>query len=525
MELYRTPPVSTKEVESMSTQVVRVQGFSKGSLKNIGGEVDRAEDVEHRNADIDTSLSSMNRSYKDASNGFYNEWNDIMTALNADGKVTKDSVAFEGMVITADKEFFERLGWVKGEPAPKAVTEFFDRAYDFAKHQIGYQGTDKNILSAKVHYDETTPHLQLYYLPITDKWQEKVYQRDADGHVVRNEKGVPQQARGEDGKCLFKPVERPEQPRLARSEFWRVRGGQSSYRQMQDRFHKEVGKLYGLERGEIGSDREHRTKNQFEAEQLKAEKERLTAEVKPYREMKADVKEVEVQGKTVLPGVVAVKKKDLDALKEQAKSYAANRGDIEHLRQRESAVGLRELEADRREQEIRKKERELTTKERRLDREIAKQPELNAVNKQLEGQNAALQLELGNVKNRAAANQRELEGRIAALTRENGSVRAEMEKAVQNLSQRLRGSYESMGNVVKAVGMLKWDKGKYKANLTPEQDRLVEGIANYGEKWAKNEGMNDIAKDIHEHIGISKGIDHEIDALTPQRSRGFEMEH
>ena len=335
----------------MSTQVVRVQGFSKGSLKNIGNEVDRGN-VQHRNPDIDGSLSYLNYSYKTAPGGLYAEWNDILTALNAEVRIKKDTIAFEGMVITADKEFFEKLGWTKGKPAPKDVTEFFDQAYEFAKRQVGYQETDRNFLSAKVHYDETTPHLQLYYVPVTDKWREKVYQRDAAGHIVKNERGVPQQAKDEGGKSLFRQAGDAQHPRLSRSEFWRVRGGQSSYRQMQDRFYNEVSKKYGLERGELGSDRQHLTKAQWEQQQLINEKEKLTAEVTPYRELKVGIDRVESQGKNMPLGMVLVKKTEFEALKEQAKAYTANRDDIENLRKRENALTQRELAADHRKAEV-----------------------------------------------------------------------------------------------------------------------------------------------------------------------------
>lgn len=97
----------------MSIQVVRVQGYNKGSLGTLGRECDRA-DVNHRNGDIDKTLSHMNLSYKDAPSGFVAEYADIVSALNAQGKETKNSIAFEGLVITADLPFFEALGYERG---------------------------------------------------------------------------------------------------------------------------------------------------------------------------------------------------------------------------------------------------------------------------------------------------------------------------------------------------------------------------------------------------------------------------
>ena len=88
------------------------------------------------------------------------------------------------MIITSDTAFFEQLGWKKGEETPYAVMEFFNRCYEFALQEIGYKGTDKNILSAVIHLDETTPHLQLYYIPIVDTAKKKVYEKVFAGSAL-----------------------------------------------------------------------------------------------------------------------------------------------------------------------------------------------------------------------------------------------------------------------------------------------------------------------------------------------------
>ena len=92
------------------------------------------------------------------------------------------------MIITSDTAFFERLGWKKGEETPYAVMEFFNRCYEFALQEFGYHGTDKNILSAVIHVDEKTPHLQLYYIPVVDTAKKKVYEKGADGKYCGTKK-------------------------------------------------------------------------------------------------------------------------------------------------------------------------------------------------------------------------------------------------------------------------------------------------------------------------------------------------
>ena len=156
------------------------------------------------------------------------QWKKVLKDLNATFKRTKKSTAFEGMIITSDTEFFEKLGWRKGEEMPSSVIRFFSQAYRFAVAEIGYHGTDVNIFCAVVHVDEKTPHLQLYYVPVVDTWREKVYELDKDGKVLRNAKGSPIQAKDENGKSKTKLVHSPQQPKVCRSDFWAERGGQLS---------------------------------------------------------------------------------------------------------------------------------------------------------------------------------------------------------------------------------------------------------------------------------------------------------
>ena len=183
----------------ISYQVIRVEQFTKGSLGKIGAEAERTS-VHNRNEDIDSERTPLNLYFKKSEGGLTAQWKKTMQELNATFREKKKSVAFEGMIITSDTAFFERLGWEKGKDTPNAVMEFFNSCYEFALWGIGYKVTDKIILSAVIHLDETTPHLQLYYIPIVDTAKKKVYEKGADGKVKRNEKGSPIQKKDERGK-------------------------------------------------------------------------------------------------------------------------------------------------------------------------------------------------------------------------------------------------------------------------------------------------------------------------------------
>ena len=193
-----------------------------------------------------------------------------MQDLNATFKETKKAVAFEGVIITSDKAFFEEHGYVPGEPLPLELQKFFADSYAFLKRQIGYHGGDQNILSAAVHLDETTPHLQIYYIPVVDEGRKKVYAKGADGKVLRNEKGSPVQEKDKNGRSLYERTQL-EQPKVCSSEFWEQRGAQASFGNLQDEFHEQVARYYGLERGEVGSSKKHTTKYQWEKQQQEQE--------------------------------------------------------------------------------------------------------------------------------------------------------------------------------------------------------------------------------------------------------------
>ena len=238
-------------------------------MGKIGGETERTS-KHHRNEDIDSERTPLNLYFKKSEGGLTAQWKKTMQELNATFREKKKSVAFEGMIITSDTAFFERLGWEKGKDTPYAVMEFFNRCYEFALQEIGYKGTDKNILSAVIHVDEKTPHLQLYYVPVVDTAKKKVYEKGADVKVLRNEKGSPIQKKDEHGKSVYEYVPL-EQPKLRSSDFWSERGGQLSYGNLQDSFYERISVHYGLDRGEVGSNKKHTTKYQWQKAQQEAE--------------------------------------------------------------------------------------------------------------------------------------------------------------------------------------------------------------------------------------------------------------
>ena len=101
--------------------------------------------------------------------------------------------------------------------------------------------------------------------------EREIYELDAEGKVLRNSKGSPVQAKDENGKSKTKLVHSPQQPKVCRSDFWAERDGQLSLGNLQDSFHEQVGTYYGLGRGDVGSNKKHTTKYQWQTEQREKE--------------------------------------------------------------------------------------------------------------------------------------------------------------------------------------------------------------------------------------------------------------
>ena len=151
---------------------------------------------------------------------------------------------------------------------------------EFLKDYVG----EENILLAQIHYDEDTPHLQAYFIPVVNKVKRKCFVKDKNGNIVKeerkNKKGMntitPKLLRDDKGKIVYEEVEGNF---LNCDQFWKDRGGKISFHQMQNDFNKFITeKGFNLYRGDIGSNKENQTKLDYDIAEKKAELEELNKE-------------------------------------------------------------------------------------------------------------------------------------------------------------------------------------------------------------------------------------------------------
>ena len=383
------------------------------------------------------------------------------------------------------------------------------------KYVEGFEERNPNLklIGAYIHMDEVSPHLHLDYVPVANGYSRGLETRNSLDKAMKQMGFQPEnESRKNNATKLWK-----ESERAVFGEICRGLGLEVEPERKSDRKSLTVEE-YKDARDEMLGD-------------IEQEKKAIVAEVEPLRELKTGIDEIAGTGKTILPGVVAVKKKDLEAVKEQAKAYTANRDEIGELRQRSAAVSQREQRADQREQQLDNKANELAMQQQQLQQMYQRQLNLNQLLEKSEQNGRAKDKQIADLQRENGS----LRGQIRSLTAQLDEVKAELWNKINNLTDKLKGAYESLTNVVKAVGMLKYDRekdqngnytyGKYGiSNLSKAQGKLIDGLAEYGAEWAKADGFPEMAEEMEKRVGISKGIEKIVEPPAPKRSKGWEME-
>jgi hypothetical protein len=143
----------------MSYLACHVQKFGMSAIKGIQRHNQREVEPENSsNKEINWDKTHENYDLKNDENiNFYTSVKDrIAEGRSSDKALRKDAVVAVGVLVTSDKEFFERLG-EEGEK------RFFKASYDFVKERYG----EENVISARIHKDESTPHMHVTVVPLT----------------------------------------------------------------------------------------------------------------------------------------------------------------------------------------------------------------------------------------------------------------------------------------------------------------------------------------------------------------------
>ncbi len=139
----------------MSYGIIHMQKFQSHAVRGIQIHAEREKDS-RSNPDIDTDRTEKNYALVDCDN-YHKKIAENIAQLNLKKAVRKDAVVMCGFVITSDYDFFQKI-------SPEKEKEFFQKSLFFIEERYG----KNNIVSAKIHKDEKTPHLHIYITPIKD---------------------------------------------------------------------------------------------------------------------------------------------------------------------------------------------------------------------------------------------------------------------------------------------------------------------------------------------------------------------
>lgn len=163
-----------------------------------------------------------------------NNWTqDIKAEIDRAGAHTRsNSVVALDTLYTASPQFFD-------DKTQEQTKLFFKECLQFHQERFGH------IISAVIHYDETTPHLHVVSVPLTQ-----------DGRLSARD----------------------------------VIGNRAKMSRTQDMFYEQVGKVYGLDRGERGDGqekKEHTSAQEHKLREVKANKERELEELDAIKSSKS----------------------------------------------------------------------------------------------------------------------------------------------------------------------------------------------------------------------------------------------
>ena len=187
----------------MSYAIIRNTNYKKSNLAGIYRHNER-KNTNYSNKEINKQISKLNYSIKTPYSTYEKMFKDIRKKYDLKGMIKKVSNVMCEFIITSDKEFFNSIG-------EEETKRYFQTAYKFVAN---YNNLGEDfIVSAKVHMDESTPHMHIVFIPV-------VHKKDKNGNEIS---------------------------KIACSEFWR---GKDSYKKLQDNFYSYITKSgFNLERG------------------------------------------------------------------------------------------------------------------------------------------------------------------------------------------------------------------------------------------------------------------------------------
>ena len=168
-------------------------------------------------------------------------WENTMKSLNAQLFPRGKNTVLECLQFGGNREFWD------GFEDEQSIKCYFAECYAYAENKIGFLKTDENIICAAIITEKVRRNLFVWYLPVTETWHTKIMSNE------RNGSGNLLQLQDEFDEPLYRYHCEIDEPRLSSTEFWKKRGGLTSFSDLQEDFYNRISSRYGSERGESKS--------------------------------------------------------------------------------------------------------------------------------------------------------------------------------------------------------------------------------------------------------------------------------
>ncbi len=270
----------------MSYLVCHMEKYKRNEVSPVEKENERDETFEAKNPQIDRLKTYLNYHLLYPQGKYLDFISGRIATLQLTKKLRSDAVFMNSFVIGSDREFFGNLYESKQR-------QFFNDCVNFLASKYG----EKNIISAVVHKDETTPHLHLNIVPITN------------------------------GKLCSKDLFDKTKLSVLQTELW-----------------EKVGKKYGLKRGKEGSPEKHLSTAEYKAKQILTEAEEIKKQNLHYADALKEAENGEIphnRGKLREQVIAAVAKNNdlarrLDTSMKENLELAKENRDLERKNERSS---------------------------------------------------------------------------------------------------------------------------------------------------------------------------------------------
>lgn len=131
----------------------------KNKMNDVKGkEMEQDRKGRKSNPDIDDTRTNMNYDLVENDKTLYQRVKERVDEVRSVSRIQKNSVVDFSNVITVPKEQYEEWGLERSKDYLKEVYNYF--CEEFGK---------ENVVSAKVHLDETTPHMHLHFVPVNQE--------------------------------------------------------------------------------------------------------------------------------------------------------------------------------------------------------------------------------------------------------------------------------------------------------------------------------------------------------------------